>query len=276
MAAGELELTAADVVLLLTTGTSVVGVGDGAKGVEDDEEMLMSSDPALEPPPPPIATLATAFCSSWPLDSLCLAILAPVQVQFPLAMPLGAASAAGGLSATFEDASLSEFDEEELPEFDEESLPELDDEELPEFDDDPLDEEEESLPEFDDEELPEFDDEELPEFDPLPEEEEESLPELDDDELPELDEEEESLAELDEESLAEFDDDPLPELDDELDAALDEPPRLPKPDPYGPLFNAEQSGNNCASPITTPGPTAPKNCAVTPLAAQRSMCTSLP
>lgn len=100
-----------------------------------------------------------------------------------------------------------------------------------------------------------------------------SLTELDDDSLAELDDD--SLPEDADDALPELDD-ALPELDDELDAALDDPSRLSNDDPYGPSSNAEQSGNNCANPTTTPGPTAPKNCPVTPLSAHRSMCTSFP
>lgn len=170
-----------------------------------------------------------------------------------------------------DDGWLAEFDDESLPEFDDDSLPALDDASLPELDEEPL-------PALDDDWLPELDDESLPELDEdsLPALDDDSLPELDDESLPELDDEE--LPDDDEE-LPEDDDAPLPELDDdddELDEELDEPSKLPIPDPYGPLSNAEQSGNNCANPITTPGPTAPKNCPVTPLSAQRSICTSFP
>ena len=173
----------------------------------------------------------------------------PLRLQFPLLL---------GPTTGFSDPPLDP-EEEPLLELDEESLPEFEDDSLLELDD-------ESLPEFDDEPLLELDD------DSLLDEDEVSLPELPEEELPEV--EEESLLEDDDAELLELDEEP-PALDDELDA-LDEPSKLPSPDPKGPFSSAEQSGNNCASPVTTPGPMAPKNCPVTPLSAHKSICTSLP
>ncbi|KAF6230389.1 hypothetical protein HO133_004731 [Letharia lupina] len=173
----------------------------------------------------------------------------------------------GSVSGFGEDESLAELEDEELPEFGEESLPEFEEESLSELEEESLPElDDESLPELDDVPLPEDDDDSLPELDddPSPDEEEESLPELDDEPLPEL--ADELLAALDEDPPPEDDDeappeldDALPELADELDAALDEPSKFPNADPYDLSSNAEQSGNNCANPTTTPGPTAPKN-----------------
>ena len=225
-------------------------------------------NPALGSALVPALTIgAPAFGPSCPLDSLYLAALVPLQLQFPL--PLDPLARFNDPPPEFVDASLAEFDEDSLPELEDESLAEFDDESLPELED-------ESLPELEDASLAAFDDESLPELDDDPlDEVEDSLPELDDDELPE-DDDDDALPEPEEDSLAELDDDALPELEDELDDALDEPSKPPSPDPYGPSSNAEQSGNNCANPTTTPGPTAPKNCPVTPLSAQRSMCISFP
>ena len=276
------ELTAAGAVPLLTIDTSVVGIGGG----DGDDETPRSFDTAFESPfEAPLTTLRAVFGPSCPLDSLCLAILVPLQFQVQFPLPLDTVPRVSGSVPGFEDELLAELDEDELPELDDESLSEPDDESLAEFAESLPESDEEELPELDDEPLPEDDDDPLPELDddPLPEEDEDSLPELEDESLPELDEESlpeldvESLTELDDESLAELDDDPLPDDDDdELDAALDGPSKLPSPDPYGPSSNVEQSGNNCANPTTTPGPTAPKNCSVTPLSAHRSICTSFP
>ncbi|KAL9068562.1 MAG: hypothetical protein Q9161_006107 [Pseudevernia consocians] len=253
------------------------------------DEAPAALDPALDPSVvPPLTIKAPAFGPSCPLDSLYSATLVPLQLQFPL--PLDPLDRSNDPLAELEDESLAEFDDESLPELEDESLPELEDESPPELEDESLPElEDESLPELDDEPLPELDDEPLPELedesppelddDPLADEDEESLSELAEEEPPEVEDEslpeddDAPLLELDEESLPELDD---PELDDELDDALDEPSKLPNPDPYDPSSNAEQSGNNCANPTNTPGPTAPKNCPVTPLSAQRSICISFP
>ena len=200
--------------------------------------------------------LTSAFGPPCTLDSLYLAACVPLQVQFPL--PRDPLPKSDDPLPEFEVESLAgfldlleELDDDELSELDDEELPESDDDSLPEFDDDPLPElDDDSLPELDDDPLPEFDDDPL--LDPPPEDDDDSLPELDDD--------------------------PASELEDELELedALDEPSRLPNFDPYGPSSNAEQSGNSCANPTSTPGPTAPKNWLVTPLCAHKSICTSLP